>query len=178
MFYLGLRRVELLQLEFELCDLHTLLVLLILQCDLPLLLGLGLIRQVLLLPRQLLMLEIKPLQLELRLRFHLLEVITLGKDLLLQDQTRLSLLPDGLVQEVVPLSYLLNQFLLSVRELVGQLEGLLVTELKVALVAHEVLSLVVLGKSPLVLSALVADSACASLAVMATLFREGTELLG
>ena len=55
---------------------------------------------------------------------------------------------------------------------------MLVTELKVALVAHEVLSLVILGKSPLVLSALVADSACASLAVMAALLREGTELLG
>jgi len=119
LFYLGLRRVELLQLEFELCDPHTLLVLLILQGDLPLLLGLGLIRQVFLLPRQLLMLKIKPLQLELRLRFHLLEVVTLGEDLLLKDQTRLSLLPDGLVQEVVPLSDLLNQFLLSICKLVG-----------------------------------------------------------
>jgi hypothetical protein len=124
------------------------------------------------------MLEIKPLQLELRLRFHLLEVVTLGEDLLLKDQTRLSLLPDGLVQEVVPLSDLLNQFLLSICKLVGQLEGLLVAELKVALVAHEVLSLVVLGKPPLVLPALVAYCACASLAVMAALLREGTKLLG
>ena len=64
------------------------------------------------LPRQLLMLEIQPLQLQLRLRFHLLEFVTLGKDLLLQDQARLSLLSDGLVEEVVPLSYLLNQLLL------------------------------------------------------------------
>jgi hypothetical protein len=55
---------------------------------------------------------------------------------------------------------------------------LLVTELKVALVAHKVLSLVVLGKPALILSALVADSACASLAVMAALLREGAELLG
>lgn len=85
---------------------------------------------------------------------------------------------DGLVQEVVPLGDLLNQFLLSIRKLVGKLEGLLVTELKVTLVAHEVLSLVILGKSPLVLSALVADSACASLAVMAALLRESSKLLG
>lgn len=55
---------------------------------------------------------------------------------------------------------------------------MLVAELKVALVAHEVLSLVVRGKPPLVLPALVADCACASLAVMATLLRERAELLG
>ena len=55
---------------------------------------------------------------------------------------------------------------------------MLVTELKVALVAHEVLSFVILGKPPLVLSALVADGACASLAVMAALLSEGSKLLG
>ena len=54
---------------------------------------------------------------------------------------------------------------------------MLVAELKVALVAYEALSLVVLGKPPLVLSALIADSASASLAVMTTLLREGTKLL-
>jgi hypothetical protein len=142
------------------------------------LLCLRLIRQVLLLPRQLLMLKIEPLQLQLRLRFHLLEVITLGEDLLLEDLTRLSLLSDGLVQKVVPLSDLLNHFRLSIGQFVGQLEGLLVSKFKVALIAYEVLSLVSLGKPPLVLPALIAHSARASFAVMAALLREGTELLG
>ena len=123
------------------------------------------------------MLEIEPLQLQLRLRLHLLELITLGEDLFLQGQTLLSFLPDGLVQEVVPLSDLLNQLPLSVCQLVGQGERLLVTELKVTLVAYEVLSLVVLGKPPLVLPALIAHSACTSLAVVAALFREGPKLL-
>jgi hypothetical protein len=123
------------------------------------------------------MLEIEPLQLQLRLRLHLLEIVTLGEDLLLQGQTLLSLLPDGLVKEVVPLCDLLDQFPLSVRQLVGQGEGLLVTELKVTLVAYEVLCLVVLGKPSLVLSALITNSACASFAVVAALFREGPKLL-
>jgi len=124
------------------------------------------------------MLEIEPLQLQLRLRLHLLEVVALGEDLLLQGQSLLSLLPDGLVQEVVPLGDLLNQLPLSIRQLIGQREGLLVTELKVTLVAYEVLSLVVLGKPSLVLPALITHCACASLAVVTTLFREGAELFG
>ena len=128
-------------------------------------------------PRQLLMLEIEPLQLQLRLRLHLLELITLGEDLFLQGQTLLSFLPDDLVQEVVPLCDLLNKLPLSVCKLVGQGEGLLVTELKVTLVAYEVLSLVVLGKPSLVLSALITNSACASFAVVAALLSEGTKLL-
>ena len=86
-------------------------------------------------------------------------------------------MPDGLVQEVVPLSDLLNQLPLSVCQLVGQGERLLVTELKVTLVAYEVLSLVILGKPPLVLSALITNSACASFAVVAALLSEGTKLL-
>ena len=65
------------------------------------------------------MLEIEPLQLQLRLRFHLLEVVTLGEDLLLEGLTRLAFLSDGLVQEVVPLSDLLSQFRLSIGQLVG-----------------------------------------------------------
>jgi hypothetical protein len=56
--YLRLYRVKLLQLEFEICQLHALLVLLILRIDLAVLLGLHLIRQVLLLPLQLLVIEI------------------------------------------------------------------------------------------------------------------------
>ena len=55
---------------------------------------------------------------------------------------------------------------------------MLVAKFKVALVAYEVLSLVVLGKPPLVLPALIAHSARAPLAVMAALLREGAELLG
>ena len=54
---------------------------------------------------------------------------------------------------------------------------MLVTELKVALVAHKVLSLVVLGKPPLVLPALITHSACTSLAVVAALLRESPKLL-